>query len=90
MALQKEFCSVTGFDCPEFYISISHIVFRRGAESEVCLVGHKNRQAKLDKKAPLQSFFTNVKLELSSTDNLFKQVYEAIKTQEEYQNCIDA
>jgi hypothetical protein len=89
MALQKEFSSSVGFDCPEFYISISHIVFRRGADSEIYLVGHKNRQAKLDKKAPLQMFFSSASLELSSTDNLFKQAYEAIKTQDEFLNCID-
>lgn len=89
MALQKEFSSSTGFDCPEFYISISQIVFRKDVPSEIFLVGHKNKAAKVEKKKPLYDCCIFAPLSLVSSDNIYKQAYDLIKQQEEFSTCLD-
>lgn len=89
MALEKNYTTVHGLDCPCFYLIVTEARYSKGQESQGTIAGYRDMQARdLDLQPLLISHF-GFKFDVNSPKNIITQAYEQVKLDPFYADAID-
>jgi pantothenate kinase len=91
MALQKAIVTKDGFECPEGYLVINEIHYRKGDYALVDIHVFKDKAASLKSSGLLsvETIHTAFTCDVLSEVNILTQAYSELKTRVEFSGLID-
>lgn len=80
MALQKNYKTTQGFDCPEAYFMVKDCQYRKGQNTMYRVEIYKDKASRVAKLSPVGSLAGVFDYDLSLTDNVVAQTYKHIES----------